>query len=374
MGGVEPTRTSWLCPTEPERARVLDMERRLQPVRAATFALFAVILLISGPWLGWWTIVPLAVCVLAFGVIDLLLGRSRRPEYLIATAWWITMVAIATAVVLTGGPESPAVPWLVVPAVTLPARFGTRGVVTGLAITAVLIIAVTLGADPAAVVNEPPLLLFPLALLGGVTMLTLALSSSDIQHRGEAVIDALTGMLNRKAFDRRVEELVQQSRVTGQPVALVIADIDFFKRINDELGHQRGDEVLEDAAYRLRKQLRAFDLAYRLGGEEFAVLLPGASTAEAAAVAERLREAVSEAPVAGLGITVSLGVASSEGSDLDPDRLYEHADAALYAAKEGGRNRVELAQPADGEVGTGATWLARPSQPEHTVPPAARRR
>jgi len=259
---------SWLCPTEYERSRVVDMEKRLQPVRAATFILLAVALLASWPWLGWWTIAPLALCVLAFAAIDHKLDDAAKPEYLIGAAWCVTQGAIATAVVLTGGPHSPAVPWLVLPAVTLPARFGRRGVITGIAITSVLIVVVTLGADPAAVIDDPPLLLFPLALLGGVTLLTLALSGSEIQHRGEAVIDSLTKMLNRKAFERRMDELVQQQRITGQSVGLVMADIDFFKRINDERGHSRGDEVLEDAAYRLRKQLRAFDLTYRLGGEE----------------------------------------------------------------------------------------------------------
>ena len=371
-GAVE--RASWLCRTEAERARVVDMERRLRPVRAITFALFAAVLLASSPWLGWWTVVPLGVSVLVFAIGSRDLDNARRPEYRIAIAWGLTQVAIATAVVLTGGPESPAVPWLVVPAVTIPARFGGRGVIAGIGFTALLIIAVTVGAGPQVVIDNPPLLFFPLALLAGVTILTLALSSSDIQHRGEAVIDALTGMLNRKAFERRMEELVQQSRVNGQQVALVMADIDCFKRVNDEHGHARGDEVLEDAAYRLRKQLRAFDLAYRLGGEEFGVLLPGASTSEAAAVAERLREAVEEAPVAGLPVTMSFGVASSQGAGLAPDVLYEEADEALYAAKEGGRNRVATAGAATETAATGATWLARPSQPGNRTPAAARRR
>ena len=350
------------------------MERRLKPVRAITFALFAAVLFASSPWLGWWTVVPLGVSVLVFAIGSRGLDNARRPEYRIAIAWCLTQVAIATAVVLTGGPESPAVSWLVVPAVTIPARFGRRGVIAGIGFTALLIIAVTVGAGPQVVIDNPPLLFFPLALLAGVTILTLALSSSDIQHRGEAVIDALTGMLNRKAFERRIEELVQQSRVTGQRVALVMADIDHFKRVNDEHGHARGDEVLEDAAYRLRKQLRAFDLAYRLGGEEFAVLLPGATTPEAAAVAERLREAVEESPVAGLPVTMSFGVASSEGPRLAPDALYEAADQALYAAKEAGRNRVATAGAAAASGATGASWLARPSQPGHAAPAAARRR
>ena len=97
-----------------------------------------------------------------------------------------------------------------------------------------------------------------------------------------------------------------------------------------------------DVAYRLRKQLRAFDLAYRMGGEEFMVVLPGASLAEAEALAERLREAVEADPVAGLPVTMSFGVASdSEGFDFE--RTFAAADAALYQAKQEGRNRVVTA-------------------------------
>ena len=360
--GVDEPAGSWLCPTEHDCQRVMDMERRLQPVRAITFLVLAVALVISGPWLGWWTLAPLAVVALAFAVIDRNLERVRKPEYAIGLAWLLSQGAIASAVVLTGGPDSPAVAWLVIPAVTLPARFGDRGVVVGIGFTALLIVAVTLGADPAAVAESPPKLLFPLALLGGVTMLTLALRSSDLHHRGEAAIDSLTGMLNRKAFNRRMDELVQQSRVTGAPVGLVIADIDRFKGINDEYGHARGDDVLTDFAYRLRKQLRAFDLAYRLGGEEFAVLLPGASADEAAAVAERLRGAVEEEPIAGLDLTSSFGAASSGGQSLEPEVLFEAADVALYAAKEQGRNRVCQSGGRRDGAATGATWLARPSQ------------
>ena len=290
---------SWLCPTEADRARALDMERRLQPVRAITFAMLAIVLIVSIPWVGWGTMIPLVISAVAFAVIDRRLDSVAKPEYLIAASWLVTQLAIATAVVMTGGPESPGVIWLIIPAVTLPARFGGRGAFTGIVITASLMVAVTVGVDPQAVADNPPLLLFRLAALAGVIVLILALSSSDIHHRGEAAIDGLTGMLNRKAFDGRIDELVQQAAVTGQPVALAVADIDHFKRVNDEFGHGTGDEVLSEVAYRLRKQLRAFDLAYRLGGEEFAVLLPGATANEAGAVAERLRGAVAQAPVAG---------------------------------------------------------------------------
>jgi diguanylate cyclase (GGDEF)-like protein len=166
---------------------------------------------------------------------------------------------------------------------------------------------------------------------------------SDVDHRTEAVIDGLTGMLNRRALDQRLTELRAQAEITGEPVALIAADIDHFKRVNDDHGHATGDAVLVEVAYRLRKALRAFDLAYRVGGEEFLVVLPGADLHAAAALAEELREAVAAEPAAGVHVTMSFGVAGSTGPGLEREPLLDAADAALYRAKATGRDRVVTA-------------------------------
>jgi diguanylate cyclase (GGDEF)-like protein len=126
-------------------------------------------------------------------------------------------------------------------------------------------------------------------------------------------------------------------------VAVIVGDIDHFKRVNDEHGHATGDAVLVEVAYRLRKALRAFDLAYRVGGEEFLILLPGADVPAATVLAEQLRAAVSAEPAAGLAVTMSFGVASSAGADVDRDRLFDQADTALYEAKARGRDQVVAA-------------------------------
>jgi diguanylate cyclase (GGDEF)-like protein len=173
-------------------------------------------------------------------------------------------------------------------------------------------------------------------------MLSTALMRSDLEHRSEAVIDPLTGMLNRNALSSRVAELAPQSQLSGEPIGLILADLDHFKQVNDSLGHAIGDAVLKDVAYVLRKQLRAFDLAYRLGGEEFLVLLPGADSAQTEALAEQLREAVSAGSVGGgVDVTISLGVSASErGQAFDYAAVFAEADAALYEAKRLGRDRV----------------------------------
>ena len=131
-----------------------------------------------------------------------------------------------------------------------------------------------------------------LTLIVSVMALSVALMRSDLEHRSEAAIDPLTGMLNRGALDTRVAELEAQARRTPQPVALLVADLDHFKAINDERGHAVGDAVLAEVAERFRGELRAYDLAYRLGGEEFLVLLPGrrrARVGRAGGVAAPLR-------------------------------------------------------------------------------------
>jgi diguanylate cyclase (GGDEF)-like protein len=156
------------------------------------------------------------------------------------------------------------------------------------------------------------------------------------------VIDPLTGMLNRKALMNRVAELGPQSEVTGEPVGLILGDLDHFKQVNDSKGHAAGDAALTDIAYLLRKKLRAFDLAYRVGGEEFLVLLPGADTEESAEMAEQLRRVVAITPVGdGNRLTISFGVsASARGEGFDYQRVFAAADEALYEAKSEGRNRV----------------------------------
>lgn len=348
MGGqkVSIDSVSWLCRADSDRQRLLDMEGRIKPLRTASMAILALALVAAGPWLGWWTLVPLVLSLGGFAAMDRGLQEAARPEYRLAGAWVLAEVVIAISVALTGGPHSPAVSWLVIPMVTLPARFSSRGVVAGVVLVAVLIIATTVGVDASLVVGHPTEVIFPLALLGAIAVLSIALMRSDLHHRGAAIIDPLTGMLNRKAMESRVAELTQQARIVGQPVGVIVGDLDCFKKVNDLHGHATGDAVLRDIAYRLRKRLRAFDLAYRLGGEEFLVLLPGAIVAEATKIAEELRCAVGMEPVAGLSITMSFGVSASRAGQFDYATVFAAADAALYEAKRAGRDQVRVLPPA----------------------------
>lgn len=171
-----------------------------------------------------------------------------------------------------------------------------------------------------------------------------------------ATTDGLTGLANRRRFLEALEHEVQRHRRYGTPLALISIDVDRFKRVNDTWGHAVGDEVLRSLAAICRTEVRDVDTVGRMGGEEFAVLLPDTAPEEAMAVAERLRAAVDAAPLrttAGpLAVTLSLGVSASPPCD-GADTLLREADRALYRAKAGGRNRVERAFALAGACGTG---------------------
>ncbi|MFN8215094.1 MAG: GGDEF domain-containing protein [Solirubrobacterales bacterium] len=324
-----------------DRDRMLDMDLRLVPVRRLSFAILAAALIASGPWIGWWTLVPLAVAGVLFALADRLIPSIRRPEYAIFAAWAASEAIIAASVAVTGGEGLAMLSWLGIPIVTLVARFSDRGIAVGTALAVVLLFGVAFGVDGAAVTANPTLIIAPLALILVVMTFSVALMRSDAEHRTRAVLDPLTSMLNRTALEGRSRELAEQSEITGEPVGMIVADLDNFKAINDTHGHGMGDAVLRNVAYVIRKQLRAFDLAYRIGGEEFLVLLPGAGEEECEAVAEKIRAAVEAEVTEGVTVTLSAGVAASKaGEAFDHAALFAACDAALYAAKREGRNRA----------------------------------
>ena len=222
-------RNSWLFPDGADRERMLELDRQLQPVRRGAFAVLAVALIASGPWLGWWTLLPLVLAVVGFRVADRQMPRMARPEYALFAAWAFSEVIMASSVALSGGPLVPTAAWLAIPVLTLGARFSNRGIALGVAFALALLVAVELGENAHAVWKNPPLLIAPAALIVCVAMFQTVLMRSEIRLRGEVVIDELTGFLNRKALARRVEELEQQSQVARQPVSVIAADIDHFK-------------------------------------------------------------------------------------------------------------------------------------------------
>ncbi len=340
---MERERRSWLCPTELDRQRVVDTSDRVRRARLGGSAFIGVALLALAPVLGWWLLGLFALSTVNLVTLDRRLARAAHPEWVAARALLSTELIIAAAVAGTGGARSPLLCWLVIPIGLAAARFRGAVVLAGAGIAGLFIVGTVVVVDPSALVDDPAPVIAALALLGNLAAISGALQGAELQHRSEAVLDPLTGLLNRKALRRRFDELAAQARLQEAPVCVIACDVDGFKEVNDAHGHERGDAVLRDATYEMRKSLRSFELMYRLGGEEFLVVLPGVEAREGAAVAERLRAAVEASRPGGLRITISAGVASARGLAVDYDTLFAAADAALYRAKGEGRNRVALA-------------------------------
>ena len=173
-----------------------------------------------------------------------------------------------------------------------------------------------------------------------------AFAAADTHETATELVDVepLTGLQNRRRLDVDLASISADDQV-----AYLMVDIDHFKNFNDTNGHAAGDEALRTVSSILSAAVRQNDLVYRYGGEEFCILLPGATSEEAAEVAERARNAVEQASIPGMEnqpdgrVTISVGVSDSAWGT--PDDLVERADAALYEAKRSGRNRVSLHQP-----------------------------
>lgn len=174
----------------------------------------------------------------------------------------------------------------------------------------------------------------------------LALTAAHKEAQEAAMEDQLTGLHNRRAFFDLGHRLLQQSRRSESPLALIMLDLDHFKQINDTHGHQAGDEVLRKLGGLIRHQTRESDISARIGGEEFALLLPDATTDEALEMATRLKGLMAgmtiETGDTRLTASASFGVAGLGPNDTDLDSLVARADAAMYRSKKEGRDRVRL--------------------------------
>jgi diguanylate cyclase (GGDEF)-like protein len=178
-----------------------------------------------------------------------------------------------------------------------------------------------------------------------VTQAELAMKTAEFERL--SLTDALTGVANRRALTERAQiEIAALSRNPG-PLSVVMFDIDHFKRVNDTFGHAVGDTVLSHVALVAKENLRPGDLIARIGGEEFALLLPHTEVREAQAIAERIRAKIAEAQVvsgeAVVSVTCSFGVAPFDDTSGTIDNALRRADSALYLAKQDGRNRVYAA-------------------------------
>ena len=199
----------------------------------------------------------------------------------------------------------------------------------------------------------PIVILFTLLLRVALAFIVMSMAKERraMERRVEALTDALTGLPNRRALFEAADALSQDRDLKGEAISVLIFDLDHFKQTNDRFGHELGDRVLKLFAITAHAQCDGTGLVARLGGEEFAAILPGADPLEAVGTGEAVRRAFAKsgAFVDGLavGATVSVGAASDLGVAGDLSALFRRADAALYVAKRAGRNRVELLGPDD---------------------------
>lgn len=292
----------------------------------------------------------MCVAVATVFLFELVSSLGHKPTGRLARAMQVAVLVLALANGFIGGEASPA---LLVGCFTLllwamarafqAAREGDRD--SGMVAKGFIVLTVCLVAD---LLKELKVFPFPsgLPIVGFIVLfLTSARSLNDRFGREEEAsrTDSLTGLPNRRGFLEAGDGALVRSRRSGRPVSIVIGDIDHFKTVNDTLGHAAGDAALKALAGAIRSTLRAQDVAARWGGEEFIQLLPDTDKTGALHVAEALRKTIASQTVDYEGtpirLTLSLGVAEHEqGRNLED--TIAHADAALYEAKEGGRDRV----------------------------------
>jgi len=351
-------RGGWLCPTRADRVRLTDMSPAVRRARLLAGLFCGVGVLALVPWIGWG---PLAVFALVPGplvVLDRLLGRARRPERVVAASLSLHTTLIVTGVGISGGVHSPLLPWVAIPVVTAAARFRLPVFLTGSVLAATALVLAAALSSPSALLHDPAPLIGVVVLMAALVVAQQPLLGAEIRWRRDAVLDPLTGLLNRQGLHRRFREVAEQARLTGSPVSLVVFDLDEFKHLNDAHGHAQGDAVLKDVAYMLRKELRSFELLYRIGGEELLLILPGAELAAGCEIAEQARCAIEHGRPAGLLVTASFGVSSALGDDIEFEPMFQAADRSLYEAKRAGRNQVAFTPAANRDPTVLASELA----------------
>ncbi len=292
-------------------------------------AAVGVALIAATPWLGYWTLVLFAVSAANFGSIDRLMARSKRPEWVSVRAIAVTLALLGAGVALSGGPHSPALPWLVLPAGMVAARFRPQVVSVGLAITTAVILAVTLGLFPHQTVADPVPVVSVLALLVGVVSIVLALQSAELHQLGEATVDHLTGLANRRQLVRDLDQACEGR----EEAALVMFDLDGFKAYNDTFGHLGGDLLLGRLAARFGAALGRRGRAFRMGGDEFCALIRGRAEGE---LIESCVAALTEQGQ-GFSITASFGVVRIPAEAQQAEQALALADERMYAFKDSRR-------------------------------------
>lgn len=345
--------------TEAQRLRLVELEARILPILVVISVVFWVglgLLALSYPAENVGITVFIGLWFMGFLVVSQLRAQRSSAPLVWLVGQEIGVIAILVYVMTwSGGVNSPALPMTVIIAMVVGMRFPARWTAAQVTVALVAIAGGLWLSDADGVRDAPVQTLAWLAAFALAASVTNMLARAERGARRDAVHDALTGLLNRAALHIRLEEAQAQPSRRAETLSVIAADLDGLKAVNDRFGHEAGDEVLRGVAASLGGSIREGDLLYRLGGDEFLVVLPATPTSEAAELAERLRATIAALRPAGHRVTLSAGVAGVVHEVVDLEHLIGRADRALYAAKDGGRDRVRIADPDPPLVGAALT-------------------
>lgn len=323
-------------------SRLIEMSNRIFPRLAPIYAAIGVLLLLSTPYYGWWIVLPVIVDAAKAAAAHRVAANSRNPEFVYITDQYTSVILVGTAIFFAGGASSPFFPFMAAFAGLFPVLFDRRHVRRSFVLLFVVCTVTALG--PAKPIEYE--VFFRLGtvvcLMFALRVFATELMSSDLRHRAASLVDGLTGLANRRSFESELEALNTQFAERPTSAALVVGDIDHFKLVNDEHGHAVGDRVLMDVANELADAFRSEDIAYRIGGEEFAFIALGVTPELAEGMADAIRDRITVSYPAGLDISMSFGVAMYAPGE-STKKWFRRSDAALFNAKRAGRNRVEMA-------------------------------
>ena len=315
-------------------ARVLS---RFAPIYLA----FVALVLASAPSYGWW-VAALILLDLVKGMAAHLLG-SRLDR--VGTAYDINQysgaVLIGAIVFASGGVGSPFLPFLAVFAGIFPILYRESRAIGSFVFLILVAAVASLGPEQSSDWEGYFRFGTLLCVILSLRVFGTDLLNSGLGYRADSLIDQLTGLPNRRFFDTELKAMSNDLARFPEPAALIVGDVDHFKRVNDTHGHATGDTVLEEVASILAASFRSRDRAFRIGGEEFAILVRGITADRALLTTNEVREQVAVARPGGIEVSMSFGIAMHDGATSR--QWLERADRALYDAKGAGRNRVELA-------------------------------
>lgn len=261
---------TWMCPTELDRERLVTTVDGVGRARVVMFVVLTVLIGGSVGQIGWWPLAVLLVAAVASIYFYRDLGRHTRPEYWAAAGWLTTQVPLGLGIAITGGPRSPALPWLAIAVVSLVARFNRVTIRLGMVFLYAVLLAGTLPVDPRWTLAHPASLLFTSGLLFAVWVFAEALMRTDLRHRDH---DKVTGLANHAKFMAQLQLVLARREHRDRAISVLALDLDGFGLINDSLGPRAGDRLLSQVAARIARAATQAELVARSSADEFLLLL-----------------------------------------------------------------------------------------------------